>query len=82
MKVSKRIRNRFTLIELLIVISIIAILTGMLLPALQSAREKAKAMSCLGNLKQSGLVIAQYIDSFDSWVPSAQNVASPSTAST
>ncbi len=79
---SSRNANQFTIIELLIVIAIIAILTGMLLPALQSAREKAKAMSCLGNLKQSGLVIAQYIDSFDSWVPSAQSVASPSTAST
>lgn len=54
----------------------------MLLPALQSVREKAKAMSCLGHLKQSGLVIAQYIDSFDCWVPSAQSVAAYSNANT
>lgn len=39
-------------------------------------------MSCLGHLKQSGLVIAQYIDSFDSWVPSAQSVAAYSNANT
>lgn len=66
----KRQRN-FTLTELLIVIAVIAILAGMLLPALNSARSKAHAISCLSNLKQIGLIMNQYADAFNEYFPFA-----------
>lgn len=64
-----RYLRSFTLIELLITIAILAILVGVLLPALNSARDKARSASCVNNLKTLGMGIIQYVVENESWQP-------------
>ena len=73
----KRNNRVFTLIELLVVIAVIAILTGMLLPVISKAKEKARSIQCVVNLRQISSGVFMYVNDYDGWLPHAGNQETP-----
>lgn len=82
MKATKTLRNAFTLVELLIVVGIIAVLVAILLPALNKAREQARAVNCMSNLRQLGVALQMYRNAYHDFVPAASGTdqSNPATA--
>ena len=78
-------RHAFTLIELLVVIAIIAILAAILFPVFANAREKAREVSCISNLRQIGTAVRMYVQDYDESFPifhACDTIASGATLGT
>ena len=75
-----RKHRKFTLVELLVVIAITAILAGILLPALNAAKEKARSIQCVNNLKQISLVMTSYASDQDGYVITGTKNPTPWTS--
>lgn len=65
----RRFRNGFTLIELLVVVSIISLMVAILLPTLSAARQTARSIQCLSNLRQLGIALPMYAGDYHNWLP-------------
>ena len=74
------IKRRFSLIELLIVVAIIAILAALLLPVLSRAKERARQVVCMNNLRQIAIAASIYVDDNDGWLPGEKGITQTNNA--